>query len=502
MKKTLAFFFGLMCAAPSFAASLKEELSAESPCLMAFESSQLPRGVVFCMVARRKGAGEQCLMTGYRVAKQVFTQIRTGDLSVDVSCYRGGLERLLELSYAGVPKLKTYLNQNSKLIYVGAPEWEDLILDQPVAVRVRPRPAHDAPGAGMVESVPNLNEEIPRRTVMGPDPGMDVNTVEVYFATDRDDTMDRNDPEGRFTNERSPGGQMAYGFAHVTIPPGHKKGVIEAPSIWSFEFSLDPRKHIHLKHVVRRDADNFFNLVRTRVGSSQKKEAFVFIHGFNVTFKDAIIRTAQMAYDLNFDGAPITYTWPSGEKLWQYSIAEGNAEWTYRHLQQFLEDVAAKSGAERVHLIAHSMGNRPLSEALNALAPRKLFRHIVLAAPDIDTEVFQQMEQQIRGTAERVTIYASENDAALKVSRKMHDYPRLGQGGRDLFVTSIADTVETSKVDVSALGHSYYGDSIEVLSDLALLLFGDKAAESRPLLTRQQRGAKQFWLMTRPARVN
>ena len=45
------------------------------------------------------------------------------------------------------------------------------------------------------------------------------------------------------------------------------------------------------------------------------KQVFVFVHGFNVSFENALRRTAQIAYDLNFDGAPFLFSWPSGDGM-------------------------------------------------------------------------------------------------------------------------------------------------------------------------------------------
>ena len=61
--------------------------------------------------------------------------------------------------------------------------------------------------------------------------------------------------------------------------------------------------------LLRHKTDN--DRLREEVRDSRRKEAFVFIHGYNVAFDDAIYRTAQIAYDLSFDGPPILYSWPS-----------------------------------------------------------------------------------------------------------------------------------------------------------------------------------------------
>ena len=61
-----------------------------------------------------------------------------------------------------------------------------------------------------------------------------------------------------------------------------------------------------------------------------------------------------------FDGAPILYSWPSntGENPIGYTAAQNNNDWTVAHLEWFLRDVTAKTGATRIHLIAHSMGRK------------------------------------------------------------------------------------------------------------------------------------------------
>jgi esterase/lipase superfamily enzyme len=39
--------------------------------------------------------------------------------------------------------------------------------------------------------------------------------------------------------------------------------------------------------------------------------AFVFIHGYNVSFDAAVKLTAQLSRDMRFPGAPILYSWAS-----------------------------------------------------------------------------------------------------------------------------------------------------------------------------------------------
>jgi esterase/lipase superfamily enzyme len=190
--------------------------------------------------------------------------------------------------------------------------------------------------------------------------------------------------------------------------------------------------------------------------------------------------------------------------LLDYAVDETNAAWTVAHLRQFLADVARRSGAKQVHLIAHSMGNRALTAALKDLAAgqsdvaRPIFDQVLLTAPDIDADVFKtEIAPAITKMAERVTLYASSSDAALLLSKKLHGYPRAGEAGREIVVVPGMDTVDVTAVDTSLVGHSYYGDSGSVLSDVVEVLEDAKPADQRKWLRPEYLGVKKYWVFQR-----
>jgi len=298
-------------------------------------------------------------------------------------------------------------------------------------------------------------------------------------------------------------GQLELGTCEVSIPPDHQVGELEAPRITRFEFREDPQQHVTLLDTRPIPAEEFFRQCRLRVEQSTAKGAFVFIHGYNVSFEDAARRTAQIAHDLRFDGAPIFYSWPSQGKTSQYTVDETNVVWTVPHLRQFLTDVAGRSGARQIHLIAHSMGNRAMTSALRDLSflpdeSRPKFHEVVLTAPDIDAEVFKNdIAPAIVKTAQRVTLYASSNDHVLTLSKQVHGYARAGDTGRHLLVLPGIDTIDVSAVDTSLLGHNYYGDNETVLTDIFSLLHEAKPPEQREWLRTAELGAMKYWVFQR-----
>lgn len=290
-------------------------------------------------------------------------------------------------------------------------------------------------------------------------------------------------------------GELQYGICEVSIPKSHKTGLVEAPSILRLEFKEDPVKHIMLQKVEQLAPDAFFQEARSVLAKSRKEEAFVFVHGYNVGFEDAARRTAQMAYDLKFDGVPIFYSWPSQGGFLSYAVDETNVEWTIPHLKKFLSDVSQKTGAKTVHLIAHSMGNRALTRTLKELHDEKSdarFNEVILAAPDIDADVFRnQIQPAIVNVADRVTLYASANDYALQVSQKVHGYRRAGDAGKNILVLPKMDTIDVTSIDTSFLGHSYYGDNNSVITDLKTLIDERLPPHQRKFLSRKEIG---YWV--------
>ena len=135
--------------------------------------------------------------------------------------------------------------------------------------------------------------------------------------------------------------------------------------------------------------------------SPGSRSAIVFIHGFWTTFEGAAIRAAQIGCDLSVSGLMAFFSWPSRGTFRGYVHDIDAVEAAVPRLIEFLRGLAAIEGIERIHLIAHSMGNRGLLTALhdlfaNAPPPTPMFDQIVLAAADVDAENLQESFRRLR----------------------------------------------------------------------------------------------------------
>lgn len=304
-------------------------------------------------------------------------------------------------------------------------------------------------------------------------------TVRVFYGTNRAPTGSPK-PAEHYGGGR---GELEVGYLDVSIPEVHKEGELETQPRWSvFTLFADKaelkRRYVLLDRVTPLSRSDFLGTLRQQIRQAASKDVFVFVHGFNSSFEDAARRTAQLAYDLDFDGTPMMYSWPSQGSTTAYTVDEAAVGVSGRKMAAFLEDIVAQSGADRIHLIAHSMGNRALIEALQTyLAKREpakrkqVFGQIVFTAPDVDRDYFLDTIESLRDSAARVTLYASEKDLALKTSQAIHGAPRAGMAGKSIITMRGLDTIDMSAVQGDLLGHSYFAADAGAIYDLFRLLW-------------------------------
>lgn len=372
----------------------------------------------------------------------------------------------------------------------GAPAPEEPppgMVEPPAAAKPPPKMARPKNGGGGYE------EEAPVAANGGEEE--DYAVVRVLYATDRNHVADAK-PAEAFGGARA---ALSYGYCEVSIPREHRLGELEAPSIWRLEFREDPARHVVLLSAVVLPKDDFFRALAARIAASEGGSAFLFVHGYNVSFAEAARRTAQISYDLAFDGAPVFYSWPSQGKTQAYTVDEQNIEWSQANLRGFLEDFFTRSQAQNVYLIAHSMGNRALTRAVAALmhdqpALRARLKEVILTAPDIDAAVFSRdIAPALAAAGRPITLYASSQDLALRASKQVHGYPRAGDAGPGLIVVPGIETIDASQVDTSLLGHSYFAEASSVLSDIYYLIRDGERADRRFGLRRVEGTAGAHW---------
>ena len=335
-----------------------------------------------------------------------------------------------------------------------------------------------------------------------PPPGAVARSVTVFFGTDRA-------PDGHETLRfGTTPGELTVGVAHVSVPldrMARPTGTLpDPPSTLGVRRTPAPARDLFVLRVQPMGEVYWDDALREELRYDSTRTVVVFVHGFATPWEQALRRAAQLAVDLPFDGAMVVYSWPSLGEVGPlaYFRDDKTIAPSQPILRRFLERIAERSGAERVSIVAHSMGTLLVARTLKELhdtRPELRFDQVVLGAPDIDTTSFRRsLAPALTASARRVTIYASQRDRALDLAQRASSYPRVGQAGPGLLVLPGLDVIDASAAEEGEFGHGYLGASNAVLADLRAVLAGVPVAARR--LERRQRAGLAYWELLGEAR--
>ena len=238
--------------------------------------------------------------------------------------------------------------------------------------------------------------------------------VEIFVATTREASAE----PVYFNGERGP--RLAFARLDFTVPPNHKPGELELPD----SGPSDPSKHFAVTNVQRLDLAPIVADVRREImrRPPSQRDVLVFVHGFNTNFADAAYRFAQIVHDSGFKGVPVLFTWPSRGQLLAYPYDRESAFYSRDFLELNLRAIARDLGPSRMDILAHSMGTLLTLETLRMLRAEAgegamaRIGAVVLAAPDIDIDLFTSAIERMGPDVKKVTVISSTNDRALELS--------------------------------------------------------------------------------------
>jgi esterase/lipase superfamily enzyme len=322
----------------------------------------------------------------------------------------------------------------------------------------------------------------------------------VWFGTNR-----KPRPRGNsFSIDRHD--RVTHGRAEVYVPETHRFGET-GTAFWKKLLRFDLRDdRLRVQHIQPQERNAFFSEIHAATEAARESgetpHALFFLHGFNVTFEDAAIRAAQIGFDLKVPGATAFFSWPSRGSVTAYPADEASIEGSEQAITDFLVDFTQNSGAAKVHVIAHSMGNRGLLRALQRIAAnaetrgKVKFDQVLLAAPDVDRDLFLNLARLYPEHAERTTLYASDVDLPVHLSAKLHDAPRAGYY-TPYTVAPGVDTVAVPDFDIDLLGHSFFAQAEALLHDMYDLMRHGAPPAVRQRISPTVVEGSSFWKLRR-----
>jgi esterase/lipase superfamily enzyme len=324
----------------------------------------------------------------------------------------------------------------------------------------------------------------------------------VWFGTDRK-PIDRDNPALGFGSE--PDDHLHYGKRVVRIPRSHRPGELGSPLWRRLLTGVDDRLTLDPATVLSEGA--FVRDVRSFLATLDPadRNVLVYIHGFNTSFDEAARRAAQLGFDLKVPGITAFYSWPSLANITAYVGDLARMEASEQRLADFLVRTTSLVERGKVHLIAHSMGNRGLLAAMHrattqaALRTGVRFGQIFLAAPDVDARSFAQLASVYPLAAEHTTLYVADQDKALLALEWLTTEARAG-GAPPVLVLPGIDTVRVRGWSLFRLGHSYVAEDANVLRDIRTVLHWNESPERRRVRNGQPLpddtpGARGAWVI-------
>ncbi len=339
-----------------------------------------------------------------------------------------------------------------------------------------------------------------------------VDCIRVWYGTNRrltlDDaqlTSDTADVDGAVGED---GGMLRLGRADVWLPKLVEQGGSRLLGETPHAKGAAPRDqdrladYVFLTRITTTGKETFTSTLQDAVYSDGTDAVLLFVHGFNVEFDEALVRTAQLSNDLSRDdefkvGVPVLYSWPSAGalSLEDYRGDRDRSLGAAPYLEEFLDLLTEDLDVERINIIAHSMGNRVLTQALEDYARDYLERHnrddlefrILLVAADVERDIFDAANGVFDNLDANVTIYTSDTDRALHVSTFVNEEGRKRLGDTDKNRPYIRQSQNYQTIDATAvttelfgIGHNYYSDNPTILWDM-MCTIGETAPDQRAL---------------------
>jgi esterase/lipase superfamily enzyme len=292
---------------------------------------------------------------------------------------------------------------------------------------------------------------------------------------------------------------LGLASVEVTVPPNHVLGQLERPR----RLPPDPRSEFAvIDPVVYRTDAAFVSAIDSELATrpAGQRKLLLFVHGYNNTTSDALLRLGQFVEDTGFEGVPVLFTWASAARAPRY-VYDLNSALVARGKIKEMSDILGATDAESIDLFAHSMGAFLTMEGLvdasqaGRLGRRGTINHIMLASPDIDIDLFRtQLELLPQAIRERMYLLISRDDSALRVSRRLAGgVPRVGASDAAELEPLGLTVIDLSEIDDSSSGsHSKFAGSPEVVRLIGAGLnsagrFGDGTTQGLDQILADQR---------------
>jgi len=309
--------------------------------------------------------------------------------------------------------------------------------------------------SALIVAVALLSACTPRGTIVLDPSAAEIGDVRsIYYST----TREKSDAPGViYGTERVE--TPSYGRIELSVPPDRMAGDVSYPGK-----DPDPRTDFLATASTGFAGPSAFRQAMAqdlRALPENQRDVVVFVHGFNSTFSEGMIRLAQLAKDLSIPGLAVHYAWPSLNNPLGYSYDRDSVLFGRDGLETLLAEVKA-AGAADIILVGHSLGSLMTMETLRQIeigdedAASRTVHGVILMSPDIDVELFLAQAHRIGTLPQPFLIFTSKRDRALQLSARL-----TGQRER---LGNLSQVDRVSDLDVTMLDVTNFRDGTRHLT--------------------------------------
>lgn len=199
------------------------------------------------------------------------------------------------------------------------------------------------------------------------------------------------------------------------------------------------------------------------------RDLLLYIHGYKESFETAATSTIDLSEGIKFAGVTGLFTWPSAASTFSYVADRESAMWSRDSLEDLLTAIAKTPSGGRIHIVAHSMGTLLTLETLRMLrasggeSAMERIGAVVMAAPDIDIDLFARGLERLGSDAKKITVISSTNDRALAVSSRLAGgIVRAGAADRERLEALGVRVADASEFGGGIINHDLFLSNKEV----------------------------------------
>lgn len=292
--------------------------------------------------------------------------------------------------------------------------------------------------------------------------------VDILAATTRQ--AEGAQPGELYSGERAIG--LHFADIAVSVPPGRAPGDVQ----WPANGAGNPQTEFTTISAERINKEQALDRFYARLRKTPHRSVLLFVHGYNTRFEEAVYRFAQISHDAKAPAVPLLFTWPSRGRLLAYTYDRESANYSRDSLEAVLQYLVRDKSVNEVTVLAHSMGNWVTMEALRQMSIRDKgihpkIRNVMLAAPDIDVDVFRRQIASIGDKRPPFYLFVSQDDKALAISRRVWgNNARIGavdpeqEPYRSLFAKEKINVIDlTKEKSADSLNHGKFANSADVV---------------------------------------